>query len=313
VTLTNSDSSALIRPNQAEGGPTDLLFRKTDFLDFLRANGRVRQWAGSSPMEWALTYSGNGSAELYAESQAAPEPGKRTFALASVRPWYARAMAAITGHVRDQIARGGTFENLMDGELEDALKALMYLIETTLCGSAADKGIGNLIDSADTAHGIAPGDVSLWASLETGTIGTLDVADFQDFFVSLNQRGAQPSVILGNVNQMKNYSNIQGPGATTTSLRGEYPEASGKPYDIGMFGKGMGFSGIPLTPIRTLATTELYWLDLVNDDPAFYLMRDILTEKMAKRNDDDQYMLTIAGAMKVPNRRLHGKQTGITA
>lgn len=315
MTLNLADSSALIRQNQAAGGPTDLTFRRTDMLDWFRSQGRIRPWTGASPMEWALTYSGNGSAELFVENQALPSFGKRQFAKAAVRPWYARTVAAVTGHIRDQIRNGGTFEDLLKGELADALKALFYLCETTICGSAQDKGLESLIDGQDVAHGIDPAVISLWAALETGSIGTLDVADMQDFYTSLvgSPRGADPTVILGNVNQMKNYGNIQGPAAGSGSIyRGELPSVSGKPYDIGVVRNGMGFNGIPIEPIRTMSNASLLWLDTVNDDPAIYMARDVETEPLGKRNDNDEYQLSLAMAVKIPNRRMHGRMHGIT-
>lgn len=315
MTLAVADSSALIRPNQPDGGPTDLTFRRTDLIEFFRSQGRIRPWTGASPMEWALTTAGNGSAALFVENQAQSQPGKRTFAKASVRPWYARAVAALTGHLRDQIAKGGTYEDLLKGELADAVKALMYLAETTLCGSAQDKGISSLIDANDVAHGLDPAVVTLWAALETGSIGTLDLADMQDFYVNLTSspRGADPQVILGNVNQMKNYGNIQGPAAAGSIYRGTLPSESGKAYDIGMLKQGMAFNGVPIVPIRTLASTELFWLDTVNDDPAVYMMRDVETEELGKRNDNKEFVVSLGMALKVPNRRMHGKMTGITA
>jgi hypothetical protein len=315
MTLNVSDSSALIRPNIQEGGPTDLTARRTDFLDFMRSQGRVRQWAGSSPRKWNLTYSGNASAELFVENQGLASPGKRTFAQASLSPWYARAVAAITGHLRDQIAKGGTFEDLLKGELADALKALFYLCETTLCGSAQDKGFSSIIDAADVYAGIDPASITLWASQETGSIGTLDVADMQDFYGNMIAlaRGADPSVILGNTNQMKNYGNIQGPSAGSGSIyRGELPSVSGQPFDIGVMRNGMGFNGIPITPIRTMANSELLWLDLVNDDPAILMIRDVETKQLGLRNDNEEYMVSVGMALHVPNRRVHGIMRGIT-
>lgn len=315
MTLAVADSSALIRPNQQDGGPTDLTFRKTDFLDFLKEQGRIRPWQGSHQKEWALTYAGNASAELFSEHQAMPAFGKRTFTKARMSPWYARATAAITGHLRDIVAKGGTFEDLLEGELGDCLKSLMYLVETTLLGSAQDKGIASLIDANDVAHNIDPSVITLWASLETPAIGALDAADLQDFLLNLTNapRGADPSVILAPMNQLRNYGNIQGVTVATSVLRGELPGQGSKPYDIGVMKNGMSFNGIPFRPIRTMTSTELYWLDLVTDDPAVYMMRDVETEELGKRNDNTEFVVSIGLAMQIPNRRMHGKMTGITA
>ncbi len=267
-------------------------------------------------MKWNLTSVGNASAELFVENQAMPSFSKRTFAQASLSAWYVRASAAITGHLRDQIAKGGTFEDLLEGELADALKALLYLAETTLCGSAQDKGIASYIDDGDVNAGVDPATVTQWKSLETGSISTLDVADMQDFYVALTGtgRGADPQVILGNVNQQKNYGNLAAGTASAPLYRSAgLPAETGKPYDIGVMKPGMAFNGIPIVPIRTLATTELYWLDTKNDDPAVYMLRDIETKPLGARNDNDEYQVSLGMVLKVPNRRMHGKMSGITA
>jgi hypothetical protein len=313
VSLSNSDSSNLIRPNIQEGSPVDLVYRKTDLFDFFRGQGRVRPWSGSTPMKWNLTTVGNASAELFVENQALSLPGKRTFAQASLGAWYARAVAAVTGHVMDQIQRGGTFEDLLEGELADALKAIFYLCEQTLAGSAQDKGIASIIDDGDTYAALAPGSNTLWKSQENGSISTLDVADMQTMFLNLTDtpRGADPSVILAPANQQRNYGNIAGPAATTPIAR--YDMNAGKPYDLGVLRNGQAFNGIPIVPIRSITTTEMYWFDFVNDDPAIYMMRDIKTEQLGKRNDNQEYMLSLGMVLKVPNRRMHGKMTGITA
>jgi hypothetical protein len=312
VSLSNADSSYLIRPNIQEGAPTDLTFRRKDFFDFMRSAGRVRPWTGSYPMKWNLTTVGNASAELFVENQALSLPGKRTFAQASLSPWYARAVAAVTGHVMDQIQKGGTFEDLLEGELADALKAIFYLCETTLVGSAQDKGIASIIDDADVMAGLDPAVTTLWKSLETGSIGTLDIADMQTFYLNLTDtpRGADPSAILGPMNQQRNYGNIAGPAATTSLAR--YDINAGKPYDLGVMRNGMAFNGVPIVPIRSILSSELYWFDFVNDDPSIYMMRDIQTEELGKRNDNKEYVLSLGLVLKVPNRRMHGKMTGIT-
>jgi hypothetical protein len=314
VTLSTSDSSALIRPNQPDGGPVDLLYRKTDLIDFFRSQGRIRPWQGAPTKQWALTYSGNGSAELFVEHQALPGAGKRSFATASISPWYARAVAAVTGHLVDAIAKGGTYEDLLEGELKDATKALLYLMEQTLAGSASNKGIFNYIDAADVNQGLDPATVTLWASLETAIGGVLDVADMQDFYISMtgSGRGADPSVIVANTNQMRNYGNIQGPAAAGSIYRGTLPGESGKPYDLGVMHKGMGFNAVPFAPVRSITNSEILWLDLVNDDPAVYMMRDFKTEELGKRNDNTEFMISVGLALQVPNRRMHGKMTGIT-
>lgn len=310
----------LIRPNIREGAPQDLTGRRTDFVDFLRSQGLVRPSSGSAPFKWNLETSGNGSAELYTEGQAPPTPGKRTLAQASLGVWYAQVTAAVTGHMRDQIARGGTLEDVVAGELRSATTALWYLVETTLTGSAQDKGLASVVDAGDVYAGINPGTVSAWASYEQGSISTLDIADLEDLYRNIIAlpRSGNVDVILANVNQLVNYGRIAGPAATSPILRGTLPGQSGAPYDLGVMKPGMAFNGAPFQGIRTLADSELYSLDLTpaeDGEPGVSLVihRDVTTEKLGKVNDDDQYLLTVSAVLKVRNRRVHGKLTGITA
>lgn len=310
----------LIRPNIREGAPQDLTGRRTDFVDFLRSQGLVRPGAGSVPYKWNLETSGNASAELYAEGQSAPSPGKRTLAQVSLGAFYAQAAGAVTGHMRDQVNQGGTLEDVMAGELRSATAALWYLVETTLTGSAQDKGIASIIDAADVYGGVNPSTVTAWASYEAGSIGTLDIADLEDLYEGITglPRAGTVSALLCNVNQLTNYGRIAGPGATTPILRGTMPGQSGSPYDLGVLKPGMAFNGAPFVGVRTITNTELYSLDLTPADdgePGVSLVvhRDVTVDRLGKVNDDDQFLVTASMVLKVRNRRVHGKLTGITA
>jgi hypothetical protein len=267
-----------------------------------------------------VTYAGNTSAELFVENDAVPNAGKRSFATAQISPWYVQAVAAVTGMVQDQVAKGGTFEDLLMGELKEASDALLYKVETTLLGSTQDKGVASIIDATDIFAGLDPATYTLWASRETGSISTLDVADMQDMYVGLMGAsiGANTSDILCNMNQLKNYSNIQGPAtvSSTAMFRGQLPSASNPgPFDIGVLSHGLAFNGIPMSQVRGMTTTEMYWLDMQSpgSDIEFLTIRDLTAEPLAKRNDNTEVLLTMGGALRVSNRKFQGKFTGITA
>ena len=130
--------------------------------------------------------------------------------------------------------------------------------------------------------------------------------------------GANTSNILCNMNQLKNYANIQGPAtaATTSLFRGALPSASNPgPFDIGVMSHGFSFNGIPMETIRGMTTTEMYWLDMQSpgSDVEFLTMRDIQVEQLSKRNDNSEYLITTGGALRITNRKFQGKFTGITA
>jgi|688.fasta_scaffold16387_8 hypothetical protein len=299
-----------VRENVSPGIPVDLVSRPTDLYNLLLQNGLVVPSNGAQPFEWNVQYSSTDNAEIFVENQAIGSTNRRNLARAVLSPFYLRAVASVTGHVLDQVARGGTFEDLLQAEIANATKDLYSLLESTLLGSTQDRGIASIVDSGDTYAGLAPGSYSTWAAYEQGIGGALSAAVMHDTYEALTTvpYNATPSVILCAANQITNYVSIM--GASSSYSRMNLPLSG--PVDLGLLRSAPTYNGIPLINIRRMTTTEMYWLDL-SSGVQLVMHRDLKVENLAKVNDNQEVVASMACALKVANRRKHGKLTGITA
>lgn len=301
----------LIRPND-RGAAIDLQFRDTDFLRWLIANGLVVDNAGGAPHEWNLETSDGVTAESYVEGQALALPGTPVYKKASLASRYERAVQKVTGHVRDQIARGGTYEDARARAVEAATKSLMSNSEASLLGSTQDVGIASIIDAVDTYAGLLPATVTQWASLETAVGGALTVAVLDTMYRTLSDspRGASPEVIMSGLRQRELYVRIVG-AVAGTGLQSNPRAEQGLAYDLGIVGTApVSFNGIPWAPIRLMTASELYMLD-VSSGMELRMQRALQVEQLAKTDDDDRIMVSHAWMLVVRNRRKQGKLTGL--
>lgn len=314
---TISTLSALARPN-VQSPLIDLLFRKTDLLDLLRSRGRVSDGIGPSPFKWNVVTGSNSSVEVFTEGQAIPQAGRQTPVTASVDAFYVRGVAAVTGHVRDNAAKGGFYDDPMNAEQMLLESDLFKKIEDELCGSTQDRGIASVIDSTGTYAGLSQGTYAVWASEENGSISTLDIADMQDLYEELVSasvggvaRGATPTDVLLPVNQLTNYVNTIGAGASSGGTF-RVPMGSG-PVDYGQskLGGGQAFNGMPLNVVRGITSTELYMVDI--NDIDLLVHRDLTVDPIVGNPEETKYQVSAAMALRVKHRNWHGKLTGITA
>lgn len=311
MTVNLASAANLIRPN-VEEGVTDLVFRNTDLLNWFEEGGRIKGNDGGAPYIWNILTSTTAAAEIYVESQGLPTPGQPAYSQASVPAVYFRAVTANTGHARDQVARKGVYADPIETAIDDALKTMRSLIDSTLAGSVANRGIASIIDAADLYGGLDPSVVTQWASLETPVGGALTITVLNTMYRTLTDspRGSMPDVVLCNINQMLNYGNLF--GFASSSARSLPRQDMGKPYDLGIMREAMSFNGAPFVGIRSLTNTELYMLD---SDSGIELreQRALLVEPLPKTNDDDRLMMSRALIPVVRNRRKQGKLTGVTA
>lgn len=312
MTQTIAGISPVIRPN-INGVPIDLTSRPTDFWSLLMSQGLVRDAMGGMPLKWAVQYSSTSGAEVFVENQAMGANSKRNLAQASLSPFYLRVPVAVTGHVLDQIAAGGTFEDVAQGELANGVKDLFELMESSLLGSTQDRGIASIVDATGTYAGLAAGTYAAWASAETAVGGAMTAAVMQDGHETLRAapHNTRATVILLPPNQMTNYTAVMGPAASSTPSRVQLPQSA--PYDIGLLRAPPTFNGIPLFEISGMTSTEIYWLDLTDEGVTFQTIRPLRVEPLAKTNDNSQWQVSIGGALKVKNRRKHLKLTGVNA
>lgn len=301
----------LIRPN-GRGAAIDLQFRDTDFLRWLVANGLVVDNAEGAPHTWNLETSDGVTAESFVEGQALGLPGTPVYKTASVPVRYERAVQKVTGHVRDQIARGGTYEDARARAVESATKSLMSQSEASLLGSTQDVGIASIIDAVDVYGGLLPAVVTQWASLETAVGGALTAAVLDVMYRSLTDspRGASPEVIMSGLRQRELYTRIVGNAGGTGFQQNPRAEL-GLRYDLGIVGTApVTFNGLPWVPIRLMTASELYMLD-VSSGFELRMQRALTVEQLAKTDDDDRIMVSHGWLLKVANRRKQGKLTGL--
>lgn len=304
--------SPLIRPNE-RGSAIDLVFRDTDLINFLRSKGRFVQAVGGSPHAWNIQVAGTDTSETYVEGQALPLAGTPSFKSASVSASYFRAVAKVSGHVRDQIARGGTYEDAQQRAILTEEKNLYSRIEAAMLGTTVDFGIASVIDAADLYGGINPAVVTEWASLETNVGGALTASVLNIMYRTLTDspRGATPDTILASQLQTEKYTNLIGP-ANSTGLAFRPRDEFGKPYDLGMAKTAaLSFNGAEWVPIRLMTNTELYMLDIASGFDIF-IQRDLEVTPLAKTNDDQSWQLSTALFPVVANRRKQGKLTGLS-
>lgn len=311
-----SSLSALARPN-VQGGPADLLFRDTDLLNLLRANGCVKDGMGPSPFKWNVVTAANSSVEVFVEGQAMPLQGRQTYVQASVDAFYVRGVAGTTGHVMDNLAKGGFYDDPTSIERLLVESDIFKKIEDELCGSTQDRGIAAVIDATGTYAGLAQGTYAVWASEENGSIGTLGVDDLQDLYEELTSasvggvaRGSTPTHVLLPVNQLTNYANTIGAGA---SSGGVFRAPMGQRVDFGQtrIGGGQAFNEMPLAVVRGMTTTELYMVDIT--DIELLVHRDLTVAPIVGNPEETKFAVSCAMALKVKRRNKHGKLTGITA
>lgn len=311
-----SSLSALARPN-VQSGPVDLLFRETDLLNLLRANGCVKDGSGPSPFKWNVVTAANSSVEVFVEGQAMPLQGRQTYVQASVDAFYVRGVAGTTGHVLDNISKGGFYDDPTSIERLLVESDLFKKIEDELCGSTQDRGIASVIDATGTYAGLAQGTYSVWASEENGSIDTLGIDDLQDLYEELASasvggvaRGSTPTHVLMPINQLTNYVNTIGAGASSGGI---FRSPMGQTVDFGQskLGGGQAFNGMPIAVVRGLTTTETYMIDIT--DFELLVHRDLTVAPIVGNPEEVKFSVSAAMALKVKRRNKHGKLTGITA
>lgn len=314
--LTNSDiSSSLVRENVLNpSGPTDLVYRAPDLLQWLMARGASGKMTGAYPFTWNAITAANSAAATFSEGEAIGLPGKQTYTRYSLSPTYARAPFAMSGHSRDQTSSGGTYGDLLQIETNKAVVDLYKKVDDILCGTTSNVGIQSAIDANDSYAGSSS---SPWVSVETNVGGALTVGVLQDAeeAVVTSPYIGNPTDLLMPRNQITNYLNTVGTGATTSLVR----LVAGAPFDAGSMPQGTcTYNGMPVVPIRGLTNTVALMVDMTpgSDGRAgIYLgiARDVLVEKLAKTSDDDNYVASIAFLLKVDRRNAHVKLTGLTA
>ena len=316
---TNTLLAALLKEN-VRGGVADAAFRRTDLLNLLGTSGRVMDNMGSEPIEWPIATAANGSVESFSEGQAPPVSGAQTYKRPSLNVLVnARGVFGITGHARDNAAKGGFVVEVPT--IEEALTKsdVLKKAEDLLLGSTTDVGIAAIIDSTGTYAGLSQASVSQWASEENGSVGALTLAALQSLLEEMVSpsggssvpRGAKPTHWLMPTNQYFNYLDLAGaPGAANAAFRWR----AGDPADFSYANAsltGSAYMGVPIAVISGITSTEIYLVDIMG--MKLWIHRDLTIEQIASNPENLQYQVSTRMALEVTLRNHHGKMTGITA
>lgn len=292
------------------GDPVVNFDRSTPFLNFLEGSGLVQSTNGADPFTFTIQTAGT-TAATFVEADAISSYGSPTFYQASVTPWYLRSTPGNSGRVRDGNRGNYTFD-VLKGMLESAKTDVRKQIEVELLGSTANRGISSIVDAGDSYAGLDPASVTAWAALETAVGGALTVAVMEDMHETMrgNTYSATPDFILAAPNQVTNYIRTIGPGASSGGVF-RMNMGDGRPFDIGVLGRGVMFNNIPFVETPELTTTELVMGDSKHIKLAVH--RDYDVRNIAATNDDDKWQVSWAGCLVVNRRKSFGRLTGVTA
>lgn len=310
MSINLTTSATLIRPNVA-ADLTDLEFTETDLLNWFESRGYVKSNDGGAPYLWDIKTGSTITAEIFTEGQGLPVPGAPTFRQASVPAVYYRVLVTNSGHMRDQVARRGVYQDPIAVGLDNGLKKLRVLIDSTLAGTAANRGILSAVDGADVYGGLDPATVTEWAGYEVNVGGALTLAATNTMWRTLvdTPRGASPTDTLVSLLQFERYTSLGGPASSAAGYQPR--QERGLPFDLGMMREMASHNGAAFTPIRSLATTEMLMLD-PSDGIELREQRPLEVEKLAKVNDDDVSQMSRALVLVIRNRRKQGKLTGLS-
>ena len=311
---STSTLSALLQPN-VDRKLADLLYRETDYLNFLRMNGRVSDLAGPSPHAWNVVTDNNDSTETYAEGQAPPAADKQTYVQTSLSHFRVRGVFGRTGDQRDNEAKANAYYTPPQAtEQELASSDVMKALEDQLVGSTQDRGYASIIDATGTYAGLSQSTYSIWASQEDGTIGTLGIDNLEDLYKELRagvtsgiDRNAKPTHVLMPITQATNYGRTVGTGAATSLYR----FTPGQAFDPGMIAPGMFFNTLPIVIINGQTSTEIYMVDVT--DIELLIVRDLRIDPITGNPEMESFQVSTHVMHKVKRRNKHGKLTGVTA
>lgn len=314
ATQDYSNASPLLR-NTAPRRVVDPSSRPTDLVSLLMARQRfvpVAALGGAEPYVWSLVTSNNSTAERFTEGQATPAGSRRGFVNPSVSAFYWRELVRVSGRAADIARNNGFVEaNLLQAEQQNATLNMLYLMEQDLLGSTVNLGLPSIIDDTALYGGVNPATYTVHASKVSTGVGAQSAATMADHYEAMTSApyNALPSDILMSPNQITNYTAIAGLHGGTAVSRMMLPATQG--YDVGVPIETATYQGVPIRRIRNATTTETLWVNL--NDVTIGVQRDISYKPLAEMADDTVGQVSFAGLVIVENRRLHSKQTGVTA
>jgi hypothetical protein len=215
---------------------------------------------------------------------------------------YFRVMLQITGHARD--ALGSAWLPAIEEEAILAREDLGDLITTSFMGSTY--GIELAVDYGSTYAGVTRSGAAGWfESTETAhsaALSTDAMIDLQETIRNAN-KGGQPMISLGNLNQESNIYRLGGPHLITNQ----------NPADKTPGLMQNRIAGTAYVSVPDFTTTVIMMLDMRPRNWAAKQIRPFSVKEMAPSGDSDIMQLSWGGALVCKQPRFQGKLTGVTA
>jgi len=274
-----------------------------------------------SRYRWKLRKSGNTSAAVFAEGEAAPTPVAGQYANLSVPYTYFWAWARISGHVRDVAENQGMSDGIdvISNEFTGGFEDIKDAVNTGFMG-ASNNGLEVAIDSTTTYAGQARGSAAWFESKETAQSAALSRAGLINIMEAShgNDFGGKTGIILTPLNQVSNYIYLTGePNAENSSVRVEMGTAGGGRLDLVPDAAKATVGGIPVVPIAEFTTTIWMGLDIRPTKLGPNLGKSVRRRNEVRgpqmSGDDDVYELSTALTPIVHMPKRCWKLTGVTA
>jgi hypothetical protein len=318
---TTTTLSTLVKPIVADEA-TVLKYTSKEFFAALKAAGMPDMRAvGDTAFRWKLLRStGNSSVETFVEGQGIPTAGSQTWTEAAVSWVYHRVLVQLTGHARDAMGSHYLGEQWagagnLSGETAGAYADLEDLMNNTFLGSGTN-GILNAVDSTGTYAGLAKATFTDFASFEeAGGGAALTVAMLDNTWEAVrdNDRGGAPEVLLMPHNQVTNYANLAGVGATTSLVR-FVANGTAPKLDAGWDTTGLTYHNLPIHGIGDMTDTEILMLSGIAQNFLFATIRPIEVKPLAVTDDSEsKTQISTGGTLVCRNPRTQGKITNLAA
>jgi hypothetical protein len=300
------------------GKVNDVAYRKAPCFVALSQYGmKSVPGMGAPPFKIPIVKGKNSSFETFTETQAPGTAVAHTFIQGSLDVVNFRQTISHSRFALEAAMKGGYVENGVDLSMQLSQLDFQSQMDDELVGTRTDFGLAAIVDSALPYMGIDPATHTEWQSYEVNSAGAYSSSMLDTMYSNLTgrgsasiPRGANPNVILTTVDIAGKHSRLAGiPGTANNSVL--VPGNNNGGYEAAFSWATGSYQGVPIVPVATLTSGELYMLDLSGWE--FLVYRDLTADAITLASPEMfSAQLSTRVAVKVPNRNKQGKITGIT-